>query len=233
MNDRENLPIPDTRLILFGGEGGFTRPMLEQLLARGLNVVGLVIVEPSLTRTFPVGVRQASMPNTLEALATKNKVALLKTPGLGDATFLRQLTEIQGEILLIACFGHKIPARIWQKMKLPCWNLHPSLLPAYRGPDPLYWQLQNRESDTGLTLHEVIDKIDSGDILAREKCTLPENHDPHSLNTWVAVNGVNLFYKTLVQYLCGKLKPVPQDEMLASYFPAQRVAQAPGDDISP
>lgn len=219
-NKHDQLPVSSARIILFGGEGGFSQPVLKQLLTRGLNVVGLVIVEPLLKHTFPVGVRQSTTPDTLEALAAKNKIALIKTPELRDATFLRKLFEIRGDIILIACFGHKIPARIWQKMKLPCWNLHPSLLPAYRGPDPLYWQLNNHEPDTGLTLHEVIGDIDAGDILAQEKLALPENHDQGSLNVWVSVNGVNLFYKTLVQYLRGELKPAPQDEMLSSYFPA-------------
>lgn len=227
MNDRDSLPVPDTRLILFGSEGGFSRPVLEQLLTRGLNVIAVVMVEPLSNKDFPVNIKQTANRDSLEASAIKNRVEILKTPNLHNDAFLKQLKEKQGDILLIACFSQKIPARIWQKMKLPCWNLHPSLLPGYRGPNPLYWQISHGETKTGLTLHEVTRVIDSGNILARKKLALPANQDKNSLDSWVAVNGVDLFCNVLVQYLHGDLKPKPQDASLASYFPAPTPVEKP------
>jgi methionyl-tRNA formyltransferase len=133
--------------------------------------------------------------------------------------FMGRLKEKQADILLVACFRQKIPACIWQEMKLPCWNLHPSLLPGYRGPSPLYWQVQNGESKTGLTLHEVSSRFDAGDIVARQPLPLPANPDNNALDNWVSGHGVKLFLKTLNRYLLGDLESEPQDETIASYFP--------------
>jgi len=211
---------PGMRIILFGSEGGFSRPVLEQLLIHGLNVTAVVMIEsPHENSNFPASILQAAKPGGLEALANKNEVAVLKTQALNDGVFISQLIEKQADIFLVACFAKKIPARIWRNMNLPCWNLHPSLLPKYRGPSPLHWQIRNDESETGLTLHEVSSPVDSGDIVARKSLPLPANHDNNSLDAWVSEQGVQLFYETLVEYLQGKLKPEPQDETIASYFP--------------
>ena len=223
MNDNFKPTASSVRIILFGSEGGFSRPVLEQLLARGLNVTGVVIVEPLPdTNNFPVAVKQTAKRGSLEEMATKNRVEIIRTQKLDDDAFIQQLTEKQGDIFLLACFAQKIPARIWQKMKRPCWNLHPSLLPGYRGPSPLYWQIKNSEPETGLTLHEVTRDIDAGNIVARKSLPLPWNQDKNSLDVWVSEQGVKLFYNALIQHLQGKLKPEPQDERLASYFPAPK-----------
>ena len=223
MNDHVKFTASNVRIILFGSEGGFSRSVLEQLLAYDLNVTGVVIVEPLPdTNNFPVAVKQAAKRGSLEEMATTHKVEIIRTQNLNDDAFIKQLAEKQGDIFLLACFSKKIPARIWQKMKPPCWNLHPSLLPGYRGPNPLYWQIKNSEPDTGLTLHEVTNYIDGGNIVARKSLPLPGNHDKNSLDTWVSEQGVNLFHNALIQYLQGKLEAKPQDEKMASYFPAPK-----------
>lgn len=220
MSKRDRLSLPRDRIILFGSEGGFSRLVLEQLLRRGLCVTAVVMMEPSHDNSdFPVGIKQPAKAGGLEEMAIKNEVAVLKTQRLNDETFIKQLTEKQADILLVACFAQKIPARIWRKMNLPCWNLHPSLLPKYRGPSPLHWQIINHEHETGVTLHEVTERIDAGDIVARKPLPLPANHDKNSLDSWVSEHGVKLFHETLSRALHGKLKPEPQDEATASYFP--------------
>ncbi len=220
MSKSDRFSAPRKRIVLFGSEGGFSRPVLEQLLVHGLNVTAVVMIEPPHENNdFPVSIQQAAKPGGFEALAKNNGVDILKTQTLNDGVFIEQLIKKQADVLLVACFAKKIPARIWQNMNLPCWNLHPSLLPKYRGPSPLYWQMLNNEPETGLTLHEVSSHIDGGDIVARISLPLPANQDKNSLDAWVSAQGVKLFYETLVRYLQGKLKPEPQNETIASYFP--------------
>ena len=226
MNESEKLSSSDVRIVLFGSEGGFSRPVLEQLLTLGLNVTTVVITDTTdSSRNFPVAVKQAAIPGGLAEMAAKNKVDILWAQKLGDHKFINQLTEKRADIFLVACFSQKIPVSIWRKMKLPCWNLHPSLLPTYRGPSPLYWQIINDEPETGLTLHEVTDRIDAGNIIARKPLPLPANREKNSLDNWVAEFGVKLFHETLDRYLHGKLEPEPQDETIASYFPAPQTIE--------
>ena len=222
MTDDKNLSESTARIVLFGSEGGYSRAVLEQLLIHGLYVVAVVITDKNSrsdrSSHFPIAVRQAGRPGSLAEMACENKADVLRTQDLSDDSFICKLAGIQANNFLVACFTQKIPARIWKHMNVPCWNLHPSLLPRYRGPSPLYWQIKNGEPETGLTLHEVSSRIDAGDIVARMSISLPVNPNKLLLDNWVAEHGVRLFCKTLDRYQQGKLKPEPQDEMLASYF---------------
>jgi methionyl-tRNA formyltransferase len=221
MNKQAKSSVSSVRIVLFGREGGFTRPVLEQLLAHGLCVAAVVIADTTHdNRDFPVAVNQPRKPGGLAETASKNKVDVLTTQKLDDKSFIDQLTEKRADLFLVACFAQKIPALIWQHMKIPCWNLHPSLLPKYRGPSPLYWQIKNAESETGLTLHEVTGTLDAGDIIARESIPLPENPNKILLDNWVSEHGVKLFNKTLNRYLQGKLDPEPQDDKAAGPSPS-------------
>ncbi len=223
MNERANSLVRGARIILFGSEGGFSRLVLQQLLTHELCVVGIVMIgaadEGHGSSQFPVSVKQPVKPGGLADLAEKNKVAVITTQKLDDDSFVHQLTKKRADILLVACFNRKIPKHIWQQMDIPCWNLHPSLLPKYRGPSPLYWQIKKSESETGLTLHQVTGDFDAGDIVARQSLPLPVIRDKNSLDNWVARHGVTLFCKTLKRYLLGRLKPEPQNESIACYFP--------------
>jgi len=220
MNRHDIRSTRNIRIVLFGSEGGFSTPILEQLLAHGLCVSAVVVIDASCNkREFPVSIQQAARPGGLEEMAIRNNVLVLKAQTLNDDTFLARLTNLHAEVLFVACFAHKIPARIWREMNLPCWNLHPSLLPLYRGPSPLYWQIRYKEAKTGLTLHQVSSGIDAGDIVAQIPLPLPEKPDKDSLNHWVAVQGANLFHITLLQHLQGTLQAVPQDEMMANDYP--------------
>lgn len=220
MNDRATVSVFTARIVLFGSEGGFSRPVLDQLLSQGINVVAVVMPDIAhVGHNFPVKVEQPVKPNGLVDVAIKNRVPILRMNNLHDKDFISQLTEKQADVLLVACFPLKIPTFIWQHTNTACWNLHPSLLPKYRGPVPLYWQLRNNELETGLTLHEVSNRFDAGDILARQALSLPANVDATTLDEWVAEHGVRLFHKTLDLYLRGDLKSEPQDETIASYFP--------------
>jgi methionyl-tRNA formyltransferase len=221
MNKHEKSPASSVRIVLFGSEGGFSRPLLQQLLNYELWVAGVVMIDSAPgSDQFPVRVRQPAISDGLAALASRHNVEVITTRKLDDPEFIHQLTEKQADILLVACFPGRIPRQIWQRMNIPCWNLHPSLLPKYRGPAPLYWQIKNNESSTGLTLHEVTGNFDTGAIVARKSLPLPTNHSKPSLDNWVAEHGVKLIGKTLDQYLLGCLKPTPQDESIASYYPS-------------
>lgn len=215
MRNSDTSPALSARIILFGSEGGFSRAVLERLLSCSLNVVAVVIAEALQSGLpFPVDVKQAAKRGSFEESAIKNNVAIIKTHALNNKAFIRRLCAKQADIMLLACFARKIPARIWRTT--PCWNLHPSLLPAYRGPNPLYWQIKNSETKTGLTLHEVTDEIDSGDIVMRKQIPLPAKHDNSTLDIWVSENGVKLFYQALIKHLQGEIELEPQEKTMAN-----------------
>jgi methionyl-tRNA formyltransferase len=221
MSARNTLSTSSVGIVIFGSEGGFSRLILEQLLGRRLTILAVVMMDTTPgSDNFPIGVTQPVKPGGLAELATQKGVDVIRTQTLADKVFVKRLEAKHADLLLVACFKQKIPARIWQEMKIPCWNLHPSLLPGYRGPSPLYWQIKNGESKTGLTLHEVTSQIDAGDIVARKSVAFPAYADNNAFDNWVSTHGAKLLHKTLKRFLLGNLNPESQDETIASYFPA-------------
>ena len=201
------------RIILFGREGGFSGSVLKLLLDSGLCVVGVVMSElNSIPHPFPAMVTQPEKPEIFEKIAGRNNITIVKYRNINDPELLFKIKDLLPDIVLVACFEEQIPETIWNDMGIPCWNLHPSMLPKYRGRSPLFSQIAESESDTGLTLHQVSGKLDAGDIIIQKKILLPSKLDKLTLDNWVAEHGVEIFMGALEQYLTGSLKINPQNE---------------------
>lgn len=97
-------------------------------------------------------------------------------------------------------------------------NIHPSLLPKYRGSVPTFWALLNNEKEIGVTMHYIDRGIDSGDIIVQTKHKIPENITGFELNNIMVREGLTLFRKQLPLILMGKNKRVKQNEASATYF---------------
>lgn len=211
------------RIILFGSEGGFSRPVLEKLLQKEVSM--LAVVMPGITtQEHPVSgisvpVRQSPDLSSLSGFARTHQIPVIRTADCNNDLLVNRLSELNADIFLLACFPLKLPKTLWQTLGVACWNLHPSLLPKYRGPNPMYWQLKHNERSTGITLHEVTEVMDAGNIVAQKPVPLPKDDSPASLDAWVAENGVDLFIETLRHYRQGNIKTIHQHETDASYFP--------------
>jgi methionyl-tRNA formyltransferase len=219
--------VPE-RVVLFGSEGGFSLPLLAQLLAHGVTVAAVVMpgVNVACVRDgFPVGVEQQGDRSGLAGLAANNQVPVIRIQDCHERRLADALAALGVDVLLVACFPWKVPRSIRQLPRLACWNLHPSLLPAYRGPAPLYWQLRKGEAATGLTLHEVSGQLDTGNIVAQQAQSLPAVTDGVALNEWVAGTGAQLFIEALARLREGRLVSIPQDESAASYYPYPDAAE--------
>ena len=211
------------RVVLFGSEGGFSPAVLNRLLDKRLQVVAVVM--PAVSRQhrfFPVAIEQTWPVESLAGLAALHGLEVLRYPSCTETGFVEKLEQLKTAYLLVACFPCKLPASLWESSRWHCWNLHPSLLPKYRGPDPLFWQIQNHETETGITLHQVTGDLDAGDIIGQRPETLPVQKDAGLLNAWVAESGVELFVEALEKCRHGQLVKIPQDAKAATYYPKNR-----------
>lgn len=120
------------------------------------------------------------------------------------------------DFIFVACFPEKLPAvtRQWPRHK--SINLHPSLLPKYRGPDPIFWQLRHNETQTGISLHELSEQWDAGAILHQQDVAFPAGASRAELNTLLAQQGALAFIHLITK---GTLSAREQDATQASYFP--------------
>jgi methionyl-tRNA formyltransferase len=99
--------------------------------------------------------------------------------------------------------------------RLGCLNVHPSLLPDNRGPDPLFWTFQRGDRETGITIHLMDTGLDTGAILAQERVDVPEGSHEATLERDLAARGGVLLLNALGELAAGTSQPVPQDEARA------------------
>jgi methionyl-tRNA formyltransferase len=134
--------------------------------------------------------------------------------------------ELAPDLAVVACYPHRLPASWLAAPSLGCWNIHPSLLPAYRGPVPVFWQLRAGEIDTGVTVHRMDAGFDTGPVLARRPVAFPEGARAADLDVLLAETGAALVPGLLAG---GGLPQTPQDEARATRqgFPQEGDLQVP------
>ena len=195
---------------------------LKKISVLAIVMPGITIPKQSITSP-PEIIRQSpdAAPDlsTLSGLAEAQHIPLIRSLNFADQALIHQLSDLNADLFLLACFPLKLSEKLWRMPDTACWNLHPSLLPAYRGPNPIHWQLENNERNTGVTLHEVTETIDAGNIIAQKPASLPADTSASSLNNWIAEHGTDIFIRAFQQHQSGNLKPRQQEEAQASYFP--------------
>lgn len=168
------------RLLLFGMRCPFTRAVLETLVAVGQEVTAVVLPGriPGVDWRWvrPPGARRGvpiADDASIEALAgvADIPVAEISRSGLRGAG--ANLAALAPDVIVVACFPWLIPAAIAELPRNGAVNLHPSLLPALRGPDPLFWTFQQGWRDSGVTLHLLGDHFDAGAIVAQRESEIP------------------------------------------------------------
>jgi methionyl-tRNA formyltransferase len=192
--------MPALRTIVLGMRGNFTTEAFRVLLASGCGVSGLIVAGPrgpGWRRLEPQRVLAAEAPTAVE-LAWDVGVPVLEV-GWVDAVGLRALDALEPDVVAIACFPWLLPKPWRDRPPRGCVNLHPSLLPAYRGPAPLFWQFRAGETRTGVSLHVVDAGADTGSLIAQEAVPFPDGIDTDSAETLTARAGARL----LADWLAG------------------------------
>ena len=233
-DDARNPARVAPRVVFCGMTGEFSLLALEALLDRGIPVVAIVLPalrgragQPSLLPQLaplpqrPVAPQRAALPmlgvaapRTILNVAAERNIPTLE---LGAGPLPDALTTLNYDAIAVACFSRKLPASLLRLPRLGCLNVHPSLLPAHRGPDPLFWVLHDGDEVGGVTIHLMDEGFDSGPILIQEKIPLPDGLTEAALERFCASRGGALLAEALIGRDTGALQPQPQEESLASY----------------
>jgi methionyl-tRNA formyltransferase len=129
-------------------------------------------------------------------------------------------------MVVVAAFGQILPAEVIRGPRRGCINIHPSLLPKYRGAAPINWALIRGEQETGVTIMRMDEGVDSGDILLQEATPIGAEETFGELHDRLAEMGADLLLISLVMLETGTLQPRPQDHRLATQAP--RLAREDG-----
>jgi methionyl-tRNA formyltransferase len=216
----------------FGTTGEFSIPPLEALLADGLTVCGVVMPAAGglasaapIIRRRPASVARSHIPmltpfmnRTIAQIAWERDIPVIEVGRLSSPETLETLAALRPDAICVACFPQRLPRAVLAMPPLGCLNVHPSLLPAYRGPSPGYWVLRNGERQTGVTIHLMDERLDTGDILAQRAFAVPPGITPDALEQQCAVLGGPLLAQAVRALAAGTAVRTPQDPARASYY---------------
>jgi len=209
------------RIVLFAGPDEFASRVVKCLTERSIRFDGLVWdgyrgydIADEFRLSLPL---QLQHHESLLDVANDHGSTVIYWQS--DPDPVGKLTAICPDIGLVVCFPKPLRRTTWTIPALGCFNLHPSLLPTYRGPDPLFWQFYYGECAGGVTLHCVSQELDAGPIVVQQPVPFPAGLTRQAAERIVAEAGAVVFTKLLSQMEAGLFRSVPQDEHTASYFP--------------
>ncbi|MBE3561188.1 MAG: methionyl-tRNA formyltransferase [Ktedonobacteraceae bacterium] len=221
------------RVIFFGMQSYFSVPCLRALLRSAIEVCAVVIpmtLLPGQSRSLPVIERReppsrrprrpllAMMPagSDIVDLAWQNDIPLWEVHRLAHPETLAILAGYQADVICVACFPQRVPPALLNLPRLGCLNVHPSLLPANRGPLPLFWTFYEGDETTGVTIHLMNERMDSGDILAQQEIRVRDGMRYEELEVLCTRLGGELLARTVHDLYEGRVVRVPQDEARSS-----------------
>lgn len=196
---------------VFFGTPEFAVRVLEKIIAGGYVPLA-VICNPD----RPVGRKKITTPPPTKVVAQKHGVCVLQPETL-DAEFKTQIINLKPEFGIVAAYAKIIPREVIDLFPRGVIGVHPSLLPKCRGSSPIQSAILGGEEKTGATLYLLDEKMDRGAIIAAREIAINDDDDYNKLHLKLAELGGELLLETLPKFLSDKIKPVPQDESLATY----------------
>ena len=191
--------------LVYMGTPDFAVPSLEALIGRpGLEVVG-VVTGPD----RPKGRGLKTVPSPVKEAALRHDIALWQPDRLRDRGFLSALHALQADLFVVVAF-RILPDELLQIPPRGTVNIHPSLLPRYRGAAPIQWAVMNGDRETGVTTFLVESKVDSGDILCQETVAIGADETAGELHDRLSLKGAELLLRTVNQMASGSIRPRPQ-----------------------
>lgn len=127
-----------------------------------------------------------------------------------DAPTLAQLAALRPDAIIVACWPRRLPETLLTLPRWGCFNVHPSLLPDYRGPAPLFWQRRDGLTRGGVTIHQMSAQLDEGPLLLHAPVRLPDGATGEELDRLLARRGAQLLDEGLRGLSRGTLRPTPQ-----------------------
>ncbi len=201
--------------IVFMGTPEFSVPALEQLLQSDHQVVAVYTQPDKL-----VGRGRVAAPPPVKRVALEHGLEVLQPVRLREPAEVERLSAIKPDAIIVAAFGQILPQSLLDIPEYGCINIHPSLLPRYRGATPIPSAILAGDEETGATIMLMDAGMDTGPILSQIVVDIETQDTTESLGIRLARAGAKLLMETLPLWLDRLLTPQPQDESVATYTAA-------------
>lgn len=196
--------------LIFVGTGSFAVPILKMLCDEGFTP-SLVITQPP--RKAKAVIDEGLSP--LGAFAKKYALNLISPIHINDA--LEEIKNIKPDIMIVADYGQIIPLTVLKTPTNGCLNIHPSLLPQYRGPTPIQTAILNGDKITGVSIIVLDEKMDHGPIIAQESYEIIKDETALELESRLSEKAAALLKHSLLPYLNNELQPREQAHDKATF----------------
>ncbi len=196
--------MKDTRIVFFGTPI-FACSILQTLIDDAYNVVA-VVSQPD----KPQGRKKQLVETPVKQLAKKYGIDVVQPERLSKQA--EEVLAYKPDLIVTCAYGQMVPSSILDAPKYGCLNIHPSLLPKYRGGAPVHHAIMNGDEMTGVCLMEMVKAMDAGDVFARCFTPIDPDETTETLNEKLKKDACKLLHDSLPLYLDGKLEREVQDE---------------------
>lgn len=200
--------------IVFMGTPEFAAVTLTSLLTSKHHIIA-VFTQPD----KPVGRKLILTPSPVKMLAQQYKIPVFCPSTLKSEEILTRLKALQPDVIVVAAYGMLLPKQILELPKFGCINVHASLLPKYRGAAPIQWSLINGESETGITIMFMEEKLDAGGIVSQKSIKIEDDDSAKTLFAKLAILGASALLEGLELLTKPDFKAKAQNEVQTTFAP--------------
>ena len=187
-------------------------PVLSRLVEAGHDIAA-VYSQPD----RPSGRGRKLVPTPTKRFAEEHKIDVRQPRSLRSETECEALASLCPEVVVVAAYGLFLPPDVLEIPRLGCLNIHPSLLPRYRGPSPVVSAILTGDEQTGVTIMKLDEGMDSGPLLAQVTVPIAERETAPELTRRLFDLGADLLVDSLPRWSSGNIRAMPQDEGHATF----------------
>lgn len=199
--------------IVFLGSPEFAVPPLQSLAADSRVDVALVVTQPD----RPAGRGRRLRPPALKTAATALGIPVFQPESLRSDDAVDRLRSVQADLFVVVAYGEILRRAVLDLPPHGCLNVHPSLLPRYRGSSPIQAAILNGDAETGISIIKLVRRLDAGPIVSQASLRLDGTETAGSLSERLAALAAEVLPDVVVEWVAGRLTAVPQDEDAATY----------------
>lgn len=200
--------------LIFMGTPDFSATVLKGILADDSYQVLAVVTQPDRA----VGRKKEIKMTPVKEVALEHQLPVYQPEKLSGSQEMEDLMALGADGIVTAAFGQFLPMKLINSVDFAV-NVHASLLPKYRGGAPIHYAIINGEEEAGVTIMEMVQKMDAGDMVAKASTPITDEDNVGTMFEKLAIVGRDLLLETLPGYLSGDIKPEPQDESQATFSP--------------
>ncbi|MCO4465738.1 methionyl-tRNA formyltransferase [Streptococcus infantarius] len=200
--------------LIFMGTPDFAATVLEGLLDDANYDVLAVVTQPDRA----VGRKKEIKMTPVKEVALAHNLPVYQPEKMSGSDEMAELMTLGADGIVTAAFGQFLPTKLLDSVDFAV-NVHASLLPKYRGGAPIHYAIINGDKEAGVTIMEMVKKMDAGDMIAKASTPITDEDNVGTMFEKLAVIGRDLLLKTLPDYIAGNIKPELQDESKATFSP--------------